>query len=416
VTLVVLGLAAAAISPAAAQSDVDARLEEVERNLEEQRRREKELDAQARELSREVTALKKDLVGAARSAQDTEDELSALEGRLAELRVRETTLKAELGARDAQMAHVLAALERLALRPPEALFVQPAPPEDTVRSAILLRAAVPALRDKAETLRDELKSLAEVRRDIAAQKDKIAVTAEKLVKQKATLAALLDRKADMREATSAELRRAAERAEALSKNAAGMRDLLGKLETERKRREDEAERLATLATVKPVQVVAPKLKPPPQEKAPQKAPEKAAALPPDAWAPVALETIRGTMPMPARGAVVTRYGEPDKDGATSKGIVVRTRAGSPVVAPADGTIAFAGPYRGYGQLLIIEHGGGYHTLLSGMDRIDAIVGQRIFSGEPVGVMDSSATPMLYVELRREGQPVNPQSWLTARKG
>jgi len=90
--------------------------------------------------------------------------------------------------------------------------------------------------------------------------------------------------------------------------------------------------------------------------------------------------------------------------------------GAQVIAPHDGLVAFSGPFRGYGLLLIIEHAEGYHTLLAGMARIDATVGQRLLAGEPVGVMgQDEAKPALYVELRRQGQPVNPSPWLTAQK-
>ena len=120
--------------------------------------------------------------------------------------------------------------------------------------------------------------------------------------------------------------------------------------------------------------------------------------------------------MPARGQIIARYGQSDGLGSAQKGIVLRTRPRAQVVAPADGVVAFAGSFRGYGQLLIMEHSGGYHTLLSGMSRIDATVGQRILAGEPVGVMDSSEDPNLYLELRQDGQPINPLPWLTAGKG
>jgi septal ring factor EnvC (AmiA/AmiB activator) len=86
-----------------------------------------------------------------------------------------------------------------------------------------------------------------------------------------------------------------------------------------------------------------------------------------------------------------------------------------VVAPYDGEIVFAGQFRGYGELLIIAHGEGYHTLLAGMTRIYGVVGQRLLSGEPVGLMGegSKGVPRLYVELRRNGAAINPVPWLAA---
>jgi septal ring factor EnvC (AmiA/AmiB activator) len=126
---------------------------------------------------------------------------------------------------------------------------------------------------------------------------------------------------------------------------------------------------------------------------------------------------------PARGRIVTHFGDPTETGGASKGLVLETRPGAQIVAPFDGRIVFEGPFRSYGQILIIEHGGGYHTVLAGLDRVDAVVGQFLLAGEPVGVMGSgegsgdaasaSARPKLYLELRRDGQPIDPVPWFGA---
>ena len=105
-----------------------------------------------------------------------------------------------------------------------------------------------------------------------------------------------------------------------------------------------------------------------------------------------------------------------KAGIHAKGITLETRRRAQVITPYDGVVLFAGPFRGYGQLLIIEYGDGYHILLAGMDRIDAAVGQSLLAGEPVGTMTDASSPELYVELRHDGQPINPLPWLTAGKG
>lgn len=393
-----------------AASQPERQLEAVQEELERSRDREKALRTKAAELAREIAALKKELVKAARATQDTEEELSALEARLEALKERERTLRAALGSREEQMVTVLMGLQRLAWRPSEALLVQPMPSEDVVRSAVLLRSVVPALREKAEGLRVELASLAAVRRAIIAKREEIGHAAQRLDKQHARLSSLLDRKAALRRTTEAEQRAAAKRANALARDAANLRDLVNRLEKERKRRAAEAARLAALAVRKPKSgsdAPAPGRKP---DAAPARL--ETAALPPAR----SLESMRGAMPMPVRGRIVTRYGEPNGLGATSKGVVVATRPQAQVIAPGDGVVAFAGPFRGYGQLLIIEHGEGYHTLLSGMARIDAVVGQRLLSGEPVGVMGPSGSETLYVEIRRDGQPVNPLPWLSAGKG
>ena len=105
-------------------------------------------------------------------------------------------------------------------------------------------------------------------------------------------------------------------------------------------------------------------------------------------------------------------------GQRRKGLTIETQPGAQVVAPFNGQIVFSGPFRGYGHLLIIEHGEGYHSLLAGMALVEGAVGQWLLAGEPVGLMARSQTgkPSLYMELRRNGQAVNPNPWLATEKG
>lgn len=424
--------------PAPLSGVSDSTLQNVERELERSRQQQKELSEQARTLAQEVDALRKQLIAAASEAQDTEDSLSSLETQLRDLRQREKDLKAELGTRDEQLREVLMALERLAMRPPEAVLVQPMPAEDSVRSAILLRAAVPELAERAAVLRAELEQLTVIRREISLRRTDIALAVAKLDRQHSTLATLFERKQALQRSTEAKSAEAAQRAESLAENADSMRELLAKLEAERKRREEEerkareaeerrqaeqARRLAALAVPKPE---VPRLPagggssaPAPALSAPDMTAQPPAATmvvhgPTLALRP--MSQMRGLMPLPARGKITARYGQRDSTGSAQKGIVLQTRARAQVIAPADGVVAFAGSFRGYGQLLIMEHGGGYHTLLSGLDRIDATVGQRLLMGEPVGTMGPADAPSLYFELRHDGQSINPMPWLTARKG
>jgi len=125
---------------------------------------------------------------------------------------------------------------------------------------------------------------------------------------------------------------------------------------------------------------------------------------------------RGGLLPPVMGHIVAGFGQITEDGTKSQGIVIETLPGAQVVAPHDGQAVFRGPFRSYGELLIIEHSNGYHTLLAGLGRTDIVVGQWLLAGEPVGVMDvlESGRPRLYVELRRYGTPIDPWPWLEAR--
>ena len=130
----------------------------------------------------------------------------------------------------------------------------------------------------------------------------------------------------------------------------------------------------------------------------------------------AFMAARGNIPFPVKGNIIKKYGEMTDSGLSSKGITIKTRPNAQVISPYDGTVLFAGPFRGYGELLIIEHGDGYHTLLAGIGRLDTSVGQSLLAGEPVGIMVADSNPSLYIEIRKNGQPVNPSTWLTNKKG
>jgi septal ring factor EnvC (AmiA/AmiB activator) len=121
---------------------------------------------------------------------------------------------------------------------------------------------------------------------------------------------------------------------------------------------------------------------------------------------------KGRLPMPARGPIISTYGEEKNKGVVTKGIIIKTRNMAQVTSPFDGSVIFAGPFRGYGNMIIIDHGKGYLTLLAGLDSIDCDLGQMLLAGEPVGQMPDNQEAKLYVELRHNNQPIDPMKWYT----
>jgi septal ring factor EnvC (AmiA/AmiB activator) len=129
---------------------------------------------------------------------------------------------------------------------------------------------------------------------------------------------------------------------------------------------------------------------------------------------------RGKLPLPAQGRRALAFGERTQFGGQSKGIVIETRAAAQVTSPCDGWVVYAGEFRSYGQLLIINAGDGYHVLLAGLSQINVEPGQFVLTAEPVGTMSggeknsASATPIsgpvLYVELRKGERPIDPDPW------
>lgn len=394
----VLAALIAFASPAPA-SEAETKLKDVERALEADRERQAVLAWEAEALSQEVEALRAEMIEAAKAAQDREETVSALEAKLQALGAEEAVKAEALEAKRGQLAHLLGGLTRLALHPPEALIALPAPPADTVRSAILLRAALPPLEAAAAALRAELSETRALHADIARRRDELSGAIAALEAERDRLNGFVKRKTELRQQTEAERRKIAERVKRLASEAGNLRELIEKLAAV-----EDAEKRTVAATV-----TGPALEPTLAPAAPMR------VSPPEGVRPIT--AARGSLIIPGRGQVIRRYGQNTEFGTPAQGITIQTRAEAQVVAPYDGQVVFAGQFRGYGQILIIEHNEGYHTLLAGLSRIDCVVGQWLMAGEPVGRMGRpvDGNPELYLELRRNGQPINPLPWLMVRK-
>jgi len=376
-------------------------LRKVERQIARERKEQKTLARQRRTLKREAASLRKALIDGARRAQEKEAILTRLEKQLADLVDDAKAREAALAAQRRRLAGTLGALARLSRNAPQALIVYPGRPIDMVRSAMLLRVAVPQLKARTATLAGEIDTLARVKRDIAGKLLTLRDAGTALDEERGRLRALLKRKDTLRRRTEAAWRKNTRRLRDLAARARTLRDLIAGLRKEARRKK-------IARAVSPPPAATPAI---PGRAGPATAPAR-----PDSGAvPARLRPFpaRGPITLPVAGRLVGRYGEATDFGDTARGIRLETRRGAQVVTPYDGKVVFAGPFRGYGQILIIEHRGGYHTLLAGMARIDAVVGQWVLAGEPLGVMGTrnNEKPTLYVELRRNGQPVNPLPWM-----
>jgi septal ring factor EnvC (AmiA/AmiB activator) len=412
------------VSPVSAAKDdtLGRQLEAVERKLQQDRDRVRALQEGAVKLAGEIEELRAEMISAAKKVQGHESEMSAKAQRLAALEARAEVKQARLAQRRGQLAGTLAALQRLALHPQEAVIAHPMPSNDTVRSVILLRTTVPRLEQRAARLQIELTQLAALRRDIVDQRARLATAGVALANERRRLAKLLSRKARLHEQTAAERAAVQNHMRVLGDEAKDLRDLLARLERDRVTPEPAVPIVPTAPTEPPAtarrdtDVV--RLTPPaPQPDATPDRTQTALLLPP-VGAIQPFSTARGRLVLPARGQIIRRYGQKSGLGTRNKGLRIRTRSEAQVVAPYDGQIVFAGPFRGYGLMLIIKHSEGYHSLLAGLSRLDGVPGQWILAGEPVGVMGSpkDGGPVLYVELRHNGQPINPLPWLAAFKG
>jgi septal ring factor EnvC (AmiA/AmiB activator) len=442
-----LAVALLALPASAQDGRPDEQLKAVEKALDEGRKAQARYTREAEALAAELTRLRDSSVSAAQAVQTREAAVAGIEDQLTQLTADEDRKVAALQQRTQQYDEFLMALQRLARNPPEALALAPGEPVDAVRSGLLLGAAIPQIEAKARELQGEITALDIARKRTAEKRHQLVAESAALAKQQLALNSMIARKASLQEQAAQSVDITTQRLQQLSAQAGDLRELIESIEAERQRRAEaqkqlERELLARAATrpprpVVPRQISPPAISPsPPAPEAPRPDDQQTAeadAAPRDAAPPNAAPAVaasidparpknlrsfagaRGAMVMPVAGRVKRRYGESDEVGAISKGILILAPAGGRVVAPFDGRIEFAGPFRGYGQILIIEHGDGYHSLLAGLERIDGAVGQWLVSGEPVGIMPSGdREAALYLELRRHSQPINPLPWLATR--
>jgi murein hydrolase activator len=414
-----LGVAALAdAGPAQAQTaappvkDLDA----IQKQIEKSKAQQEELKAKAAQLDKEIADLQAAAVKAAHDVQETESRVTELEDTLAALSDEEKEKTAALEAERGRLTQAVIALQRLSTQPREALLFSSEAPIDAARTTRLLAIITPELDARARALQSDLNELQEMREHMAHERDELAGAVTKLAKENGRLSGLIGKKAQAQKSTLAESASAQSKLEKLAGQAKNLQDLVDRL----KKAEAETGPAAP----------------------PETATEQLAALAPGAVPKATGQRMkqpadfrnfpdadridsRNVVFTPARGHILTKFGGPTDTGGPSKGLVLETRTGAQIVAPFDGKIVFQGPFRSYGQILIIEHGGGYHTVLAGLDRVDAVVGQWLLAGEPVGSMAAAGAPQgigdlspagrpkLYLELRRNGQPIDPVPWFGA---
>ncbi len=391
----------AAYPSAAGVSEND--LRRMEEQVARQSAESKRLSEEAEQINREIASLSRKMVNYANLIQNNEEKISSMERELKKLQEELSQTEAEFSREDENLIKTLAALQNLALKPTESLFVQPLTPVEIIRSAMLLRETVPYLEQNARRIKIKLEQIEKQKQKVETQFNKIVARKKMMEREHEELKTLSRKKSKLRSSIERRSAAAREKVEKLASQAQDLRDLLNKLEKERlekRRREQEAER-KRLA----------------EEERRKKQEETQRAdlikLKPQAIKELGEGFIRakGKLPMPARGTIVTRYGEEISKGVSSKGIIVKTRPQAQVISPFDGNVIFAGPFRGYGNLIIIEHGKGYLSLLAGLDSVDCELGQMLLAGEPVGQMPDSSDSKLYIEIRKDNHPINPLTWI-----
>jgi septal ring factor EnvC (AmiA/AmiB activator) len=366
------------------------------------------LKAAIRAIGENRRALNQDLIETASRLRGVEERIARTEARLAELEANERAARKSLQDRNAIIIEVLAALQRLGRRPPPAILVAPEDALASVRTAILLGAILPEMRREAEALAAALAELVRVRRDISVEREDLSRDLASLSEDRRRMTLLVEERQKKQAEAEKALEAERERASALARQAESLQELIARMEQE------------IVASARAAKAAAHAGR---DGKAPGDGRASLAALKdPGRLAPaIAFGAAKGALPLPVSGVKIRDFGASDRLGGTEKGLWIASRSGAQVTAPCDGWVVYAGQFRSYGQLLILNAGGGYHVLLAGMERISVDLGQFVLIGEPVAAMGDgpqstaaiaigSSQPVLYVEFRKDGTPVDPSPW------
>lgn len=349
------------------------------------------------------------LIDTATRLRSVESRLSDAEVRLTILQSQESKMRESLNGRRGQIAEVLAALQRLGRHPPPAIIVSAEDALASVRTAIMLGAVVPEMRGQAEKLAAELSALVNVRKTISEERERMRTDLVALTEERLRTTRLVEQRQNKQAETEKALETERQRVANLARQADNLKDLITKLE----KGLDRKSRAARAAE---------------ESRENDSRPEMSALKDPGRLAPaVAFTNTRGHLLLPVNGVRIREFGAPNAVGETEKGLSIATRSGAQVTSPCDGWVVYAAPFRNYGQVLILDAGGGYHVVLAGMDRISVGIGQFVLTGEPVATMGNGSQmatgvgigpdqSILYVEFRKDGTPVDPSPWWATSEG
>jgi septal ring factor EnvC (AmiA/AmiB activator) len=434
------------------RDEAEQQREEVNRTIDLRTGQQAVVKTRAARLEVDLNRLREELKKASTAMRARTREAAAAEDAAAEAAEAAAAAEAEIDQRRQELAALVGAMARLSLRPPEALAALQDGPAEAARASLAFKALLPEVERRIEAARKALEAVARLRQQhldrrqnaqlaaaaLAEERKALHKTVQekrRLIRQSATQEANLSREVTKlasqarsldsfitalaaREAAVASARRAI-----AARQAAETR----RYRAEQKRLREESARRQALArrpqkTPEPAKRQA-AIPAPEQPRRASREPTVAALSGPPLEL-TGLANKKNDLSPPVAGQIVARFGQ--GEGVMSRGLVYSAVAGADVFSPFDGKVAYAGPFRGYGKVALIDHGRGYHTLLTGLDRIDVNVGDWVLGGEPLGALgqgigrkagrggSGAGAPKLYVELRKNGEPVDPGPWFVRR--
>ena len=392
----------------------------------------KKLQAESIALNLELTKMNKQLVEAAKRVQKDEDSICKTEEDLKLLQNKLRVSEERFNKEYKNLADMLAAIQNLALHSTDPLILQPLTPVEIIRSAVLMRESVPYLQENADKIKKDLEELNAQKKAAHDKLLELSNKTEDLKQKQISIKKMIAEKGKLYEKLEGQKTKAKEDAVRLASEASDLKDLMEKAlkEEELKRRKQEELKRAAREREKAEQR---KLEEEQikrlregraygfegQDLIEEETPEEQVSdtsydvvqAQSSTSSTKKISAASGQFVRPVRGEIITSYGQETSKGVNAKGIVIKTRPEAQVVAPYDGTVVFSGPFKGYGNLIIINHGADVVSLVGGMSSVDTENGQMVLAGEPIGLMPQTQEAKLYMEIRKNTKPVNPVPWL-----
>jgi len=391
-------------------------LEQIKQDISLSSNQEAQLATEISELNIDGAALNERLISASANARVLEQKIQKTGERVLVLEEARDALRKSLNNRKSLLSEVLGALQRMGRNPPPALLVTPQDALKSVRSAILLGSVVPEIRSETEILAIELSQLEALSNEISIQRRQLTLDLDTEATEERRLALLILEKKKRSKKAREKLAIQGVEAAKLAAQAANLKSLIQQLETE-----IESVNIATKTARKVDQ----------ERKKRQN--EQIANVRREVSRPDFSDSSRinpainfgdakGFLIKPVNGVEIRNYGDKDEVGDPSPSIAIATRVNARVISPADGWVVYSGPFRSYGQMLILNVGSNYHIIMSGMEKVDVELGQFVLVGEPVGIMGSRriasagtidiglSRPVLAIEFRENKQPIDPAPW------
>ena len=363
------------------QSSAEQELRRLEAEKETREKRVGALVENANKAAADAENLRRRLVSAANARDRLEREVERTESRLRQLRRNERAANAKLMANKSALEDVVIALIAMERDRPPALAVRPDNAAEAARAAIMMGEIAPILQGRARQAAQDIVALRTLRQTILLQNDRYRAANNRLQSARQTIGVLIEQRRSLQARLLRDAQTERTRIVEIVRRAGDLRELVTRLG-------------GSLPGV--------------DDTITQEGPAFASGF----------ERAQGQVAYPAIGRIVIRYGARLKEGGRSEGVTIRTRRAAQVVSPYDGEIEFAGPFRSYGRVLIVNVGNGYHVVLAGLAATFAEAGQEVLAGEPIGEMasDTRIVPDLYMEIRQASDPRDPALWLKRPEG